>query len=167
MAFLASPRGVSWWLRLLCLLVITAHIYLRLDIASVGKHRGKLQLAAIATVAPSFELIETRGDLRGSLAKGIPDNLQQKGIILGTTVRFRDLGDLGETIRLAHGAQEFMSAGAITEAVEKHGDLVSDYVPELARTAQSFTAEDYRRGLALAGSGYSEENETTDHSENG
>lgn len=62
-----------------------------------------------------------------------------------------DLGDLGETIRLAHGAQEFMSAGAITEAVEKHGDLVSDYVPELARTTQSFTAEDYRRGLALAG----------------
>jgi len=36
---------------LLCLLVITAHVYLRLDIASVGNHRGKLQLAAIATVA--------------------------------------------------------------------------------------------------------------------
>ena len=62
-----------------------------------------------------------------------------------------DLGDLSETIRLAHGAQEFVSAGAITEAVEKHGNLVSDYVPELARTAQSFSADDYRRGLSLAG----------------
>jgi Asp-tRNA(Asn)/Glu-tRNA(Gln) amidotransferase A subunit family amidase len=62
-----------------------------------------------------------------------------------------DLGDLSETIRLAHGAQEFVSAGAITEAVEKHGNLVSDYVPELARTAQSFSADGYRRGLSLAG----------------
>ena len=44
-----------------------------------------------------------------------------------------------------------MSAGAITEAVAKHGDLVSDYVPELARTAQSFSADDYRRGIGLAG----------------
>ena len=44
---------------LLCLLVITAHIYLRLDIASVGKHRGKLQLAAVATVAAAGLLAST------------------------------------------------------------------------------------------------------------
>ena len=62
-----------------------------------------------------------------------------------------ELGELGETIRLAHGTQEFMFAGDIRDAVEKHGDIVSDYVPELAETAGSFTADDYRRGLRLAG----------------
>ena len=36
---------------LLCLLIVTAHLYLRLDIASHGSHRGKLQLAAVAAVA--------------------------------------------------------------------------------------------------------------------
>jgi|AP45_3_1055517.scaffolds.fasta_scaffold12412_2 hypothetical protein len=36
---------------LLCLLIVTAHLYLRLDIASRGTHRGKLQLAAVAAVA--------------------------------------------------------------------------------------------------------------------
>ena len=36
---------------LLCLLIVTAHLYLRLDIASHGTHRGKLQLAAVAAVA--------------------------------------------------------------------------------------------------------------------
>ena len=55
--------------------------------------------AAIATIAPSFELIETRGDSRGSLAKGIPDNLQQKAIIVGTAVRFGDVPDLA-TVRV-------------------------------------------------------------------
>ena len=38
---------------LLCLLVITIHLYLRLDIASAGTHRAKLQLAALAAVAAS------------------------------------------------------------------------------------------------------------------
>ncbi len=36
---------------LLCLLVVVAHVYLRLDIASNTTHRGKLQLAAVAAVA--------------------------------------------------------------------------------------------------------------------
>jgi hypothetical protein len=35
---------------LLCLLVIIAHLYLRLDFASDGAHRGKLQLAAISAM---------------------------------------------------------------------------------------------------------------------
>jgi 2-keto-4-pentenoate hydratase len=52
--------------------------------------------AAIASVAPAFELIETRGDSRGNLAKGIPDNLQQWGIILGTPVPFASLGNLAD-----------------------------------------------------------------------
>jgi 2-keto-4-pentenoate hydratase len=53
-------------------------------------------VAAIASVAPAFELIETRGDSRGSLAKGIPDNLQQNGIVLGTSVPIASLGDLAD-----------------------------------------------------------------------
>jgi len=53
-------------------------------------------VAAIASVAPAFELIETRGDSRGSLAKGIPDNLQQKGIVLGTPVPIAILGSLAD-----------------------------------------------------------------------
>ena len=61
------------------------------------------------------------------------------------------LDGLSEAIRLAHGAQEFMAASDIRRAVEEHGDLVSDYVPELARTAQSFGADDYRRAIHLAG----------------
>ncbi len=36
---------------LLCLLVVVAHAYIRLDLASNATHRGKLQLAAVAAVA--------------------------------------------------------------------------------------------------------------------
>ena len=39
--------GVGTIAGLMCLLVITTHLYLRLDIASAGTHRGKLQLAAV------------------------------------------------------------------------------------------------------------------------
>ena len=56
-----------------------------------------------------------------------------------------------ELIRLAHGNQEFLFSGDIEEAIRDHGDLVSDYVPQLAETARSFTADDYRRSLTLAG----------------
>ena len=61
------------------------------------------------------------------------------------------LDGLSEAIRLAHGAQEFMGASDFRQAVEEHGDIISDYVPELARTTQSFSADDYRRGMQLAG----------------
>ncbi len=57
----------------------------------------------------------------------------------------------GEVIRLAHGAPEFLFAGVIEKAVADHGDIVSDYVPQLAETARSFSADDYRRSLMLAG----------------
>ena len=65
--------------------------------SSLGQTGGVSRLQpAIASVAPAFELIETRGDSRGSLAKGIPDNLQQKGIVLGTSVPIASLGDLAD-----------------------------------------------------------------------
>ncbi len=56
-----------------------------------------------------------------------------------------------EAIRLAHAAPEFLFAPAIQDAVEKHGDVVSAYVPELAATATSVPADDYRRSLSYAG----------------
>jgi len=58
---------------------------------------------------------------------------------------------LSEAIRLSHGAQEFMAASMLQEAVDHHGDVVSDYVPELLETALSFDADDYRRSQTLAG----------------
>ncbi|TDJ35887.1 MAG: amidase [Gammaproteobacteria bacterium] len=58
---------------------------------------------------------------------------------------------LSETIRLAHGAQEFMAASNLQEVIDKHADVVSDYVPELVETALSYGADDYRRSQTLAG----------------
>ncbi len=55
-----------------------------------------------------------------------------------------------EVIRLGHGSQEFLFAPGISEAVRDHGDIVSDYVPQLEETALSFNADDYRRSLSLA-----------------
>lgn len=52
--------------------------------------------AAIATIAPSFELVETRGVFVGHLERVIPDNLQQKGIIVGTPMQLCDAPDLSE-----------------------------------------------------------------------
>lgn len=69
----------------------------------------------------------------------------------GAVVEEVDLGDMSEIIRLAHGAEEFLFSGGIEKALAEHPDKVSDYVPELATTARSFTADDYRRSLTLAG----------------
>jgi 2-keto-4-pentenoate hydratase len=49
---------------------------------------------AIQTVRPAFELIETRGDFIGHAEKVVPDNLQQKGIIIGDEVPFTEDMDL-------------------------------------------------------------------------
>ena len=57
--------------------------------------------AAVATVAPAFELIETRGDFRGHLEKVVPDNLQQKGVILGTPIMARDIDFAGVGLRVS------------------------------------------------------------------
>jgi len=56
-----------------------------------------------------------------------------------------------EAIRLGHGNQEFLFASDIRAAVRDHGGIVSDYVPQLEETALSFSADDYRRSLMLAG----------------
>ena len=57
----------------------------------------------------------------------------------------------GEAIRLGHGGQEVLFAQELNRIVAEHGDLVSDYVPQLAETANSFTAGDLARSLRVAG----------------
>ena len=44
-------------------------------------------LAAVASVRPSMELVETRGPFTEQLALAITDNIQQRGIILGPETR--------------------------------------------------------------------------------
>jgi aspartyl-tRNA(Asn)/glutamyl-tRNA(Gln) amidotransferase subunit A len=55
-----------------------------------------------------------------------------------------------EAIRLGHGNQEFLFCGMLEKAVAEHGDVLSDYVPELLDTARSFSADDYRRSFEVA-----------------
>jgi len=54
-------------------------------------------------------------------------------------------------VELALGSQEFLHAGYISGLVAEHGDLVSDYVPQIVETANSYSSDDYRRSLTTAG----------------
>jgi Asp-tRNA(Asn)/Glu-tRNA(Gln) amidotransferase A subunit family amidase len=56
-----------------------------------------------------------------------------------------------EAIRLANLHEEFIFAGMLEDAVKNHADKMSDYVPQLYETASAATADDFRRGLAVAG----------------
>jgi len=56
-----------------------------------------------------------------------------------------------ELVELASGSQEFLFAGYLNELVAKHGDLVSNYVPQLAETANSYSSGDYRQSITRAG----------------
>lgn len=62
-----------------------------------------------------------------------------------------EINGLSEAIRLSHGAQEFMAQSFLREAVDRNGDVVSDYVPQLLETALTFGADDYRLSQTLAG----------------
>ena len=49
------------------------------------------------------------------------------------------------------GAQEVLFAEFLNVVVNKHGDLVSDYVPQLLETANSYPANTYFKALEAAG----------------
>mgnify|MGYP001170088283 FL=1 len=51
--------------------------------------------SAIAQVAPALEIVEKRGDLRGDLALGLADNIQQRAFVTGVAVPLGAL-DLAE-----------------------------------------------------------------------
>jgi Asp-tRNA(Asn)/Glu-tRNA(Gln) amidotransferase A subunit family amidase len=56
-----------------------------------------------------------------------------------------------EAITLANKSEEFIFCGMLQNAVKNHADKLSDYVPQLYETASSASADDYRRGLKVAG----------------
>ena len=69
----------------------------------------------------------------------------------GATVDNIPINWASNAIRLAHAHEEFLFAPAITAALRDHPDLVCDYTSELASTATSVTADDYRAALDVAG----------------
>lgn len=75
------------------------------------------------------------------------DAMQDAGAIVDEV----DVEWAEELVELAVGSQEFLFAGYLNELVAEHGDLVSDFVPQLAETANSYSSDDYRRSLTAAG----------------
>lgn len=65
-------------------------IQLGRDLAGPGVEPSDVA-AAIATLYPAMELIETRGDLTAQLAVAIADNVQQRGFVIGDPVPFAGL----------------------------------------------------------------------------
>ncbi len=67
-------------------------------------------------------------------------------------VPFDDAGQaLKEAVRLGHGGQEALFAPELNAILARHGDLVSDYVPQLVETANAFGPADLARSLRVAG----------------
>ena len=56
-----------------------------------------------------------------------------------------------DLIDLALGNQEVLFAAFLNETVKKHRDIVSDYVPQLCQTANSYPAEIYHQSILTAG----------------
>jgi 2-keto-4-pentenoate hydratase len=70
--------------------------------------------AAVATIAPALEIIETRGDFTRQLAVALADNAQQKAFVVGTPIRAGDLPDLVRVTARVHinGAEVASGTGA-------------------------------------------------------
>ncbi len=70
--------------------------------------------AAVASLAPALEIIETRGDFTKQLAVALADNAQQKFFVAGAPVRPSDVGDLtAVTARVRiNGAEVASGTGA-------------------------------------------------------
>ena len=56
-----------------------------------------------------------------------------------------------EAIKYANMSEEFIFAAFLKGAIDQHADELSDYVPQLYETASAVTADDYRKGLQVAG----------------
>jgi 2-keto-4-pentenoate hydratase len=54
--------------------------------------------AAVATIAPALEIIETRGDFVGQIALALADNAQQFAFVLGPPVPTAKAGDLAKLV---------------------------------------------------------------------
>jgi Asp-tRNA(Asn)/Glu-tRNA(Gln) amidotransferase A subunit family amidase len=69
----------------------------------------------------------------------------------GAEVTEVEINWASDAIRLATMSEEFIFAGVLQAALKKHADKMSDYVPQLYETASAVSADDYRRGLQVAG----------------
>jgi 2-keto-4-pentenoate hydratase len=70
----------------------------------------KAVAAAVKSLAPALEIIETRGDFTRQLAVALADNAQQKAFVAGTPVTPDKIGDLAAvTARVRINAQEVAS----------------------------------------------------------
>ena len=70
----------------------------------------KTVAAAVASLAPALEIIETRGDFTKQLAVALADNAQQKAFVAGTPVKPDAIGDLATvTARVRINGQEVAS----------------------------------------------------------
>jgi len=56
-----------------------------------------------------------------------------------------------ELIDLAHGNQEVLFASFLNDTVTNYGNLVSDYVPQLLETANSYSADTFSKSFLEAG----------------
>jgi len=77
----------------------------------------------------------------------VVDALRDAGAIIEEV----DVGWAENPVNLALGSQEFLFAGYLNDIMSKHGDIVSDYVEQLSETANSYSADDYRRSISVAG----------------
>jgi len=99
--------------------------------------------AAIATVHPAFEIIETRGDLTRHLALAIADNGQQKAFVLGKPVGAAALPDLS-TVGVRVRINDAEVATARGEAVLGHPyNAVAWLAVKLAQFGETVRAGDY------------------------
>ncbi len=63
-------------------------------------------VAQLATIAPSFEVLERRGDMAADLPLGIADNILQSGVVLGEPIAPSAGLDLGAmTVEIFKGGQ--------------------------------------------------------------
>ncbi|MGI9333738.1 MAG: amidase [Gammaproteobacteria bacterium] len=69
----------------------------------------------------------------------------------GAVVEEVEIGWASDAIRLAHLHEEFLFVDLIESALAEHPELVCDYTPELAETARSATADDFRAAIRTAG----------------
>ena len=73
-----------------------------------------------------------------------------------TMLSFGGGGAAAGSIDLALGNQEVLFAAFLNETVKKHADIVSNYVPQLVETANSYSAEIYHQSILAAGQVWSE-----------
>ncbi len=99
--------------------------------------------AAVRSVHPAFEIIETRGDLTRQLALALADNAQQKGFVLGPAVERASLPAL-DTVTVSVRINDTEVAAADGSAVLGHPyNSVAWLAAKLAQFGEKVRAGDY------------------------